>query len=189
MATQKERTDATRRTLVEAGRTLFAERGYANVCVADLAAAAGVTTGAIYHHFASKEGVFRAVYDDLVQATWERILAARAAHPDSGLLGDCHIYLDACADPAYFQITADAPSVLGWDQLVDGTTPLIEASLHAARDRDEIVDAPIEALARMLAAALKEAGVMIATAADPAGARIQATQAAHRLINGILSFR
>jgi AcrR family transcriptional regulator len=189
MVTQKERTDATRRALLDAGRALFAERGYANVSVADLATAAGVTTGAIYHQFASKEGVFRAVYDELVQGTWERILASRAAAPDRGLFGDCEVFLDACADPAFFQITVDGPTVIGWDQLIDATRRLIEASLHAAHDRGEIIDTPVEPLARMLAAALKEAGVMIATASDPATARIQARDAAHSLLNGIVKPR
>jgi len=185
----KERTEATRRALLDAGRSLFAQRGYANVSVADLAAAAGVTTGAIYHQFGSKEGVFRVVYDELVRGTWERVLAGRAAAPCAGLLGDCQIYLDACADPAFFRITADGPSVIGWDQLVDGTRPLVEASLRAARERDELIDCPVGPLARLMAAALKEAGIMIATAADPVAARVQATEAVRSLLGGVLERR
>lgn len=104
-----------------------------------------------------------------------------------GLISDCRTYLDACADPAFFRITADGPSVIGWDELIAGTRRPIEASLHAARDRGEIADTPVEPIARMLAAALKEAGVMIATAADPATARAQADEAALRLISGLLT--
>lgn len=187
MVTQEQRTLATRRALMDAGRALFAERGYADVPVGEVATKAGVTTGAIYHQFDSKEGLFRAIYDELVQATWARVLSARKTGAGPGLITDCEAYLDACADPAFFRITADGPAVIGWDHLIDGTRRMIEASLTAARDRGEITDAPIEPLARMLAAALKEAGVMIATASDPATARSQASDSARRLIGGLLT--
>jgi AcrR family transcriptional regulator len=186
MATHRERTQATRRALLDSGRRLFAERGYADVPVGEIASGAGVTTGAIYHQFVSKEGLFRAVYDELVQATWTRVRDARDAAPGSGLIAGCEAYLDACADPAFFRITADGPAVIGWDDLVAQTSAMIEASLTAARDQGELADVPVRPLARMLAAALKEAGVMIATASDPAAARAQASEGARHLIAGLL---
>jgi AcrR family transcriptional regulator len=186
MATQNERTQATRRALMDAGRQLFAQRGYAEVGVSELAGRAGVTTGALYHQFDSKQGLFTAIYEDLVAATWTRVLAAREDSDEPGVVADCEAYLDACADPAFYRITADGPAVIGWDRLIDGTRTMIEASLTAARERGEITDAPIEPLARMLAAALKEAGVMIATADDHVTARAQASQSARSLIGGLL---
>ena len=96
------------------------------------------------------------------------------------------LYLDACSEPAFFRITADAPAVMGWDAIVDDTRQLIAASLTVARAGGEIdPDLPVDALARMLAAALKEAGVMIATADDPARARAQASAGARRLLAGL----
>jgi AcrR family transcriptional regulator len=166
---------------------LFAERGYVEVSVADIAKRAGVTTGAIYHQFESKEGLFRAVYDELVQATWSRVLTAREQSSEPGVISDCEAYLDACADRTYFRITADGPAVIGWDGLIAGTQEMIQASLTSARERGEIADAPIDSLSRMLAAALKEAGVMIATSSDPAAARLQASQSARHLIAGLLA--
>jgi AcrR family transcriptional regulator len=184
--TQAERTEATRRALLDAGRVLFAQRGYANIGVDDVARAAHVTSGAIYHHFASKGGLFRAVYDELVAGTSARIAAARHENAAPSLLADCELYLDACSDPTFFRITADAPGVIGWDSILDDTQRLIAASLTAARGAGEISEtAPIPALARMLAAALKEAGVMIATAPDPASARAEASASARRLLSGL----
>jgi AcrR family transcriptional regulator len=175
-----------RRRLLNAGCVLFARRGYADVGVGEISSQAGVTSGAVYHHFGSKAGLFRAVYDDLVAGTSERIAAARRGNPSPSLTADCELYLDACADPAFFRITADAPAVIGWDAILDDTQKLIAISLAAAQADGEISPAlPVATLARMLAAALKEAGVMIATAPDPARARTDASASARYLIAGL----
>lgn len=186
MPTQTERTDSTRRALLDAGRDLFRERGYAGVGVDEICALAGVTSGALYHHFGNKAALFRAVYEDLMAATSARIAAARRSNPRPSLVADCELYLDACTDPAFFRITTDAPSAIGWDAIVDDAQKLIVQSLRAAdADGELAVGVPIEATARMLAAALKEAGVMIATAEDAAAARAEASASARRLLSGL----
>lgn len=186
MPSQAERTDSTRRALVDAGLALFCEHGYAAVGVDQLCARAGVTSGALYHHFGNKARLFRAVYEDLMLATSARIAAARRSNPAPSLTADCELYLDACSDPAFFRITADAPSVIGWDAILDDTQKLIVESLRAAQADGEIdADIPVAAVARMLAAALKEAGLMIATAADPAAARADASAGAQRMLAGL----
>jgi AcrR family transcriptional regulator len=186
VATQAERAETMRRALLDAGRELFARHGYADVGIDEIARRAGATSGSVYHHFGSKAGLFRAVYDELVASTSRHITAARRSSPSPSLLADCELYLDACADPAFFRITADAPAVIGWDAIRDDTQQLIAANLVAAQNDGEISrDLPIAALARMLAAALKEAGVMIATAPDPAHARTNASVSARCLIAGL----
>jgi len=185
MVSHDKRTQLTRRALLDAARALFAERGYADVAVTEIARGAGVTTGALYHQFGSKASLFRAVYAELVQAVWLRVLEARTGEPPS-VLGDCEAYLDACADPAFDRITIEGPAVIGWDQVLDEAQAMIELSLTAARERGEIADVPIGAVARMLAAALKEAAVMIAVAEDPARARADARETARRLVSGLL---
>jgi AcrR family transcriptional regulator len=184
--TQTERSDSTRHELLEAARELFQQRGYTEVGVDEICALAGVTSGALYHHFENKAGLFRAVYEGLMAATSERIAAARRGNPAPSLYADCELYLDACSDPSFFRITTDAPSVIGWDLLIDDTQRLIVSSLEIARAEQEIPsDIPIPATARMLAAALKEAGLMIATAADPVQARTEASASAAHLIAGL----
>jgi AcrR family transcriptional regulator len=186
--TQTERTETTRRALLDAARALFAEQGYADIGVGEISRRAGVTSGAIYHHFESKAGLFRATYDELVANTATRIAEARRGSAEPSLAADCELYLDACSDPAFFRITADAPGVIGWEAILDDTQRLIAKSLRAAQAEGEIDPAlPIAALARMLAAALKEAGVMIATAPDPVPARAEASAGAQRLISGLLT--
>jgi AcrR family transcriptional regulator len=187
MPTQDQRNQATRSALIAAGRALFAQRGYADVSVGELARGAGVTTGALYHQFDSKQGLFKAVYDELVDGVWARIVGARESSAQSSLIADCEAYLDACADASFHRITADGPAVIGWDELLDGVQSMIAESLTAAHDRGEIADVAIAPLARMLAAALKEAGVIIATAEDPAAARVQASESALYLVRGLLA--
>lgn len=144
-----------------------------------------MTTGALYHQFGSKQELFKAVYADLVQGVWARVLNACESCEEPGLLADCEAYLDACADPAFNRITVDGPAVIGSDQILDEAQSMVEASLTAARDRGEIVTPPTESLARMLAAALKEAAMMIATAEDPTAAREAARESARHLIAGL----
>lgn len=189
MVSHAERNQATRRALLDSGTALFAERGYPAVSVGEIAARAGVTTGALYHQFTSKEGLFRAIYAELVQRVWVEVLKARASEREPSLLADCDAYLEACADPAFNRITIEGPAVIGWDQILDEAQKMIALSLNGAGERGEIdPQAPIASLSRMLAAALKEAAVMIATAEDPALAREAARASARQLIKGLLTF-
>jgi AcrR family transcriptional regulator len=185
MPTQDERNQATQRALLDAGRTLFAQRGYERVSVGEIAKLAEVTTGALYHQFAGKQALFTAVYNKLVGKVWASVLLARASAREPSLVGDCEAYLKACADPAFNRITIDGPAVIGADQILDETEIMIHASLTAARERGEISEIPGRSLARMLAAALKEAAVMIATAEDPAQARAAALRGARQLVRGL----
>ena len=186
MPTQDERNQATRRALLDAGRELFARHGYAEVSVHSIAKLAGVTTGALYHQFGSKEALFTAVYDELVQRVWARVLEARATTGAATLMGDCEAYLDACADPGFNRITIDGPTVIGWDAILTDTQEMIHASLATALQRGEISEAPTPALARRIAAALKEAAVLIARSPDPVAERVSARRGAAQLINGLL---
>jgi AcrR family transcriptional regulator len=184
--TQSERNQSTRDALLGAARALFAERGYADVPVTDIAKSAGVTTGALYHQFGSKEGLFKAVYAELVGRVGAQVLEARRSGAEPTLLGDCEAYMAACADPAFNRITIDGPAVIGWDQILDEAQSLIETSLTDARKRGELAEEPIAPLARMLAAALKEAAITIARAGGSPAARTAATDSSRKLISGLL---
>src|SRR4051812_30151379 len=79
---QTERAEATRAALVAAARELFAQRGYAAVGTEEIVQRAGVTRGALYHHFAGKRELFRAVYEDVERELVERIAAGAMAGGD-----------------------------------------------------------------------------------------------------------
>jgi AcrR family transcriptional regulator len=178
--TQAERSTATRGALVAAARRLFAERGYAAVGTPEVAAAAGVTRGALYHQFADKADLFLAVYEQVEQEVTERIgelvVAAGAHDPLEALTAGADAFLEACAEPEINRIALlDAPSVLGWEQWravgLKYGLGLTEAILRAAMDAGRIAEQPLRPLAHVLLGALDEAALYVARAEDPVAAR------------------
>ncbi len=114
---REEQATATRAELLRVARTLFAERGYADVGTEEIVRAAHVTRGALYHHFADKRDLFRAVHeqvaDDLLATIAGKI--AGITDPWEALETGVRAFLDACTDPAVMRIShLDAPAVLGW---------------------------------------------------------------------------
>jgi AcrR family transcriptional regulator len=173
MATQSDRRAATRAAIVKAARRLFGSGGFHPTTMDDIATAAHVAKGAIYHHFKTKEAVFEAVFDltsrelvteiDQVSRAESDILRAMAA-------GTRH-YLAACSKGSTGQIILrDGPAVLGWErwraidaQHFGGKIP---RALAAAMERGLIARQPVEPLARLLLGAMTEAAVACASAAN-----------------------
>jgi AcrR family transcriptional regulator len=176
--TQAERTSATRRALLDAARVQFAEKGFAGTGREQVAAAAGVTRGALYHHFGTKEGLFRAVVEELEAGLAEQVATAAmaGADPVDELRRGCLAFLDACLEPAVRRIVLlEAPVVLGWDawREIDARygLALVRSGLAGALDQVGLAPAAVDPLAHLLLGALNEAALLVATADDPAGAR------------------
>jgi AcrR family transcriptional regulator len=135
--TQEERSEATRAKLIAAARRLFAERGYAGVGTEEIVRAAGVTRGALYHHFEGKPQLLEAVYEQIEGELTEKIAtgALGGSDPLDALRAGSEMFLDACLEPEVQRIVLlDAPAVLGWERwreiaadhglgLVDGLGP------------------------------------------------------------------
>jgi AcrR family transcriptional regulator len=188
-----ERSEATRAALVSAARELFAERGYTAVGTEEIVRAAGVTRGALYHHFEGKRELFRAVYEDVEQALLERIaeLADQSARdPLEVLHAGAQAFLDACEDPAVQRIALlDAPSVLGWELwreiglryglgLVEGT---VQASIEAGL----IEPQPAGPLAHLLLGAIDEGAMLVARADDGGKTREQVGASVARMLDSL----
>lgn len=192
-ATRKaEQAEATRRALVEVARRLFAARGYAATPLEEIARRANVTRGALYHHFAGKQDVFRAVYEDVEQELVGRVALAVAAEPSAEhqLATGVNAFLDACLDPAVQQIVLlDAPSVLGWDQWHELNRTyglgLVQAALAHAMEQGTVERQPLEPLAHLVLGALNEAALAMARAEDVQAARHQFGAGALRLLAGL----
>jgi len=174
--TQAERSESTRRALVEAARPLFAARGYAGVGTEEIVRSAGVTRGALYHHFGGKRDLFEAVYEQVEADLAERIaagaLAANAESPLEAMRAGAEMFLQACTEPEAQQIALlDGPAVLGWDRwreiAAEHGLGLIEASLEAAIEAGAIAQQPVRPLAHVLMGALDEAAMLVARAEDP----------------------
>jgi AcrR family transcriptional regulator len=181
--TQAERSEATRASLLSAARLLFAEHGYNGASSEAIVAAAGVSRGALQHHFVDKQSLFLAVYEEVesevVQATAEAGMAAGHDHPLEVLRAGCQAYLDAVLDPAVQRICAiDGPAVLSPEARNDVTDRyalgLVRETVQLAVAQGDIEDAPVEPLTKMLLAAVMAAAQFVAIAPDAAAARVEA---------------
>src|SRR5918999_85340 len=189
---REERAQATRLALMRAARELFAERGYGAVGTEEIVARAGVTRGALYHHFRDKQDLFRAVHVgmelELMEAIGERM--GQASDPIDLLVSGLNAFLDACTHPAVIQINLlDAPSVLGWAEWreIDERfgLGLITAGLDNAMEAGLLRRQQIRPLAHLLLASLVEAAMLIANAPDPKAAREQIEQPLLTVLEGL----
>jgi AcrR family transcriptional regulator len=192
--TQAERSETTRAKLVAAARRLFARHGYAAVGTEEIVRAAGVTRGALYHHFDGKERLLEAVFEqieaELAQRVGARAGEVEASDPLGALALGIDVFLDAAGEPEMHRIVLlDAPSVLGWERWREigwrYGMGLAEGVLNAALDAGQIPRQPIRPLAHVLLGALDEAVLYVARAPDPDAARAEMRPVLHRLIEGL----
>src|SRR5579863_6876087 len=192
--TQAERSEATRAALMTAGRRLFATEGYVGAGREAIVAAAGVTRGALQHHFGDKRALFEAVYEEVEQevvtATAEAAMAVGHDHPLAMLRAGCQAYLDAVLDPAVQRICAiDGPAVLASDVREAITDRyafgLVRNAVEEAIDRGEIESAPVEPLTRMLLAGVMAAAQYVATTEDHRTARDEAGRTVDMLLSSL----
>lgn len=169
--TQAERTEATREALIAASRKLFTERGYENVGTEEIVREAGVTRGALYHHFGDKASLLDAVYWRIEAESTERVarivLGSELHSPLEAMKAGVEAFLEECAKPELRQIALhDAPAVLGWERWREigaaNGLGLIEASLAAAIEAGEIRELPVKSTAHLLMGALDEAAMLLA---------------------------
>jgi AcrR family transcriptional regulator len=190
--TKAEQADATRAALSAAARQLFTERGYAATSTTEIVERAGVTRGALYHHFAAKDELFRAVFEQLEGEVTKHVAeeALTSTDPLEQLRRGTRAYLDACIDPAVQRVVLlDGPSVLGWEtwQEIEQRYGygLLLAGVEAAIAGGLVSVQPVEPLAHVLFGALTEAGMVVARADEPLTARADMEAAMDRLLDGL----
>jgi AcrR family transcriptional regulator len=192
MNVKAQQSEATRAALVAAARELFAQRGYARIGTEEIVKRAGVTRGALYHHFSGKQDLLRAVLHELARELAEASATAALQETDQWrqILAAVDAFLDACTDPAVQQIMmTDAPSVLGWDEWREIDTQyglgLVKASLENAMETGLIARQPVDPLAHLVVGALDEAAMYIARAPDAGTARTEMGGSIERLLAGL----
>ncbi|MFI6903417.1 TetR/AcrR family transcriptional regulator [Nonomuraea sp. NPDC050394] len=188
--TQAERSDTTTSQLIGAARKLFGEYGYAATSIDAVAATAGVTKGAAYHHFTGKLGLFRAAFTREQEEIATHLEEVGAASPDAwtALLHGCSAFLERCLDPGFRRIVLlDAPSVLGWEEVRQiQHAHTLRVLLDAMRATDDTL--PADALAirgQLMFGALCEAGMLLARSPDPAAALPPITTQANHLLTAL----
>ena len=190
--TQGERSAATTAALLRAARDLFAKKGFADTATEDILDAAGVTRGALYHHFDNKAALFRAVFENEEAALTARLAKVALAQPDalSGLRAGCRAFLEACLDPVVQRIVLrDARAVLSLDELREiesrYTLAALRNGLANAISSGAITERPVDMLAHMILGALSEAAMAIARSPHPKKVLKDALREFDLLIEGV----
>jgi AcrR family transcriptional regulator len=183
--------DATRQALVQTARQLFGSRGYAETSLDAIVAAAGVTKGALYHHFTGKQELFQVVFEE-VKRDLSGQLTSVLPDPDSwtGIIKGCRLYIETHTDPAVQRIVLlDARAVLSHDawRRVDSQwgAVMFRGAFRGAMNRGVIVRLPLNTLAMTVTGALSEACLLVANAADPDAARTEAFMVVEQLLQGL----
>jgi AcrR family transcriptional regulator len=183
----------TRRALLATARELFAANGFQATRTEEIVQRAGLTRGALYHHFRDKEELFRAVLDEVAgevdRSLWRRS-GDRRTDAWELFRANSEVYLDAAStDQAYRQIVlTDGPAVLGWSawsERGDGPTGKIIEYLRDAVAEGVLEPQPVEPLAHLLAALGVGSTMYVAQAADPVTARREISECYERLLSGL----
>lgn len=183
--------EETRATLLATARKVFSERGYADTSMDDMTAQAGLTRGALYHHFGDKKGLFAAVTAQIDAEMDARLQAISDAAKDpwQGFRQRCHAYLQMALEPEIQRIVLrDARAVLG------GASP--DSQRHCLDSMEGLIDkliaqgvlAPVDAraLAALIYGSLAEAAFWIADGDDGQARLARASEALDLLLRGLL---
>lgn len=191
---------ATRLALVGAARELFAEEGYHATAAGEIVRRAGLTRGAMYHHFEDKRDLFRAVVEE-VEGEVDGIVLGRArralretSDAWEAFLAGHRAYLDACLRPDVRRILLlDGPTVLGWEEWheIDATHAVgqIEAGLELMMENGTMERRAARPLAHLLHGAILEAAMYVAVSEEPEAARDEVWGGLERLLEGLLERR
>lgn len=169
--TQAERRAETKAALLAAARSLFVEKGFAETGTPELVAKAGVTRGALYHHFEDKTDLFRALAIAEAQAIGAYIEenTREVRDPEEAMIAGTNAYFDAMAVPGRAKLLlSDAPSILGYSEALALTKPEgseeLKEGLRAAIP--EMSEAHLDAMTNVLSAAFDRAALEIAEGSE-----------------------
>ncbi|MFE6857715.1 TetR/AcrR family transcriptional regulator [Nocardia sp. NPDC057668] len=188
---REEYAQNTREALVRSGAALFADRAFAEVSAEELVAAAGLSRGALYHHFGGKQGLFAAVFEDLENTAAERIAAAMSE--PAGLrektIAGMNAFLDICTDHAYRQIVLlQGPLVLGWERWREldrrSLAGLMVTQTKLLKEQGLTRFSP-ELVAAMFYGGLTDMSFVLAASPDPAPIRAEAARMLEDLLDSL----
>jgi AcrR family transcriptional regulator len=185
--------EGARAAVVEAATQLFVERDYADVSTDDIVARAGVSRGALYHHFPGKIDLFKAVYRASETRVVERVAQAAlaATDPFDALVAGSRAYLREAETSEELRRIGilQSRAVLGWEGWREVAAELglalVAASLQAAMDAGLIRRHDLRTLSHLMLGALVEGATLVATAAEPGPVREQSERVIVELLEGL----
>ncbi|HWK66489.1 MAG TPA: TetR/AcrR family transcriptional regulator [Rhizobiaceae bacterium] len=181
----------TRAKLLSAGRKAFGSIGYADASMDDFTASAGLTRGALYHHFGDKKGLLQAVINEIDAEMAARLCAISSKAPTrwQGFVDENVGYLQMALEPEIQRIMfRDGPAVLGdpsgWPS-ANACIATLARSLKSLLEEGIIVEIDPEAAARLINAASSSAAQWIANSDDPEETSQRAVEAFRTFLEGL----
>jgi len=186
------RGEATRSQLIAVATRMFAANGYEGTSIEAVLQEAGVSRGALYHHFGSKEALFEAVVEDLEAKLGEQTAAAAEGveGPVALLRAGFLAWIRLAGDPVVRQILLiDALSVLGWERwraLDERPLGLIKVVLQMVADEGGLRPDLVDPFAHVLLASGNELALLVALSEDPEAAMRSGAEAVDELLRRLL---
>jgi AcrR family transcriptional regulator len=181
----------TRAKLIAAGRHAFGTVGYAGSSMDDFTAGAGLTRGALYHHFGDKKGLLQAVIQEIDAEMTVRLHRVSAAAPNrwQGFVDECVAYIEMALEPEIQRIMfRDGPAVLGdvsqWPTN-NGCIAALSQSIDALKADGALADIDTEAAARLINGASSHAALWIANSDTPEDTSRRAVRGFRTLLEGL----
>ncbi len=185
--TKKERSEHTINAVLEIAEKHFAEYGYAQISTDALVQEIGLTRGALYHHFGSKQGLFEAVLERIHQRSANAIQET-ATDDWEGFVTGCLAWLEVATDPATQRILLlDAPAVIGWQRWLEidakyGSKLLLEGIEHLIKTK--VIDFPsATALLHLINGAINQTALWVVQSKQPKQRKKEAREALVELLN------
>lgn len=176
---------ATAARVLDAAERRFVERGFDAASVDEIANDARVTRGAVYHHYASKPGLFLTVVQRKQQQVADAVVAAAdaARSPADSLRLGSHAFLNAItARGAARVLLIDAPRALGWDAWRRADAEASGAHLREALLAAGVAESDVDATTALLSGAMNEAALWLSERPRDAAAR----ESVHRTLDALL---
>jgi AcrR family transcriptional regulator len=181
--------EATRAALIDSARELFGTQGFADTSTDEIVARAGVTKGALYHHFHGKDDLFRVVVEQVQHEVSDQAVAEFLG-PDSwvALVNGCDLWMRAHLDPSVRRIVMqDARAVLGAEEVraIENRygAVALRGALRKAVHAGVLEPQPLRPLALLLMGALSEGCAYIADAVDPGAAHAEVSVLVTRMLS------
>jgi len=181
----------TRAKLIAVARRAFGTVGYAEASMDDFTREAGLTRGALYHHFGDKKGLLEAVVREIDGEMTNRLCKVNSTAPThwQGFVDENVAYLEMALEPEIQRIMfRDAPAVLGditlWPS-TSGCVAQLSQSLDQLKADGEIIDIDTEVAARLINGASSHAALWIANAKDPKKTSKQAVAGFRAFLEGL----
>lgn len=185
---------ATREQLIAVATRLFAEHGYEDTSIEDVLAEAGVSRGALYHHFAGKDALFGAVVESVEAQVMATLMTAIEDTPDAfeRLRTVSLAWIGMAVDPVVQRVLLrDAPSVLGLERWRDPDQQQAVAAMRAIltelASEGRLASELVGPFSSMILGALDEMAFVVARSADQEAAVTEARTAVAELLSRLLN--